>query len=51
MKSLVIVTSLSSLVDPAEGNDLAWAADDGVCGKESWVSKEVNIKNKPYTVG
>ena len=46
----MIVTSLPSFVDPAEGNDLACKADDGVCEEESWVSKEVDIKNKPYMV-
>lgn len=46
----MIVTSLPSLVDPAEGNDLAWQADIGGCGEESRVSKEVDIKNKSYTV-
>lgn len=46
-----MVTSLPSLTDPAEDNDLAWEADDGVCEKESWVVKEVAIKNKTYMVG
>lgn len=44
-----IVASLPSL-DPDEGNDLAWEDDDGGCGEELWISKEVDIKNKPYMV-
>lgn len=46
----VIVTSFSLHVYPTKDNNLALEADDTDCEEELWVSKEVNIKSKPYMV-